>query len=273
MSMDVFLLEDEDYPVFADLFEGDLNTLGNTGIAFGAVADGEPAALAVIQIRPVDRTCWLDWLYVRSDKRRQGIATKLLFSLVQKLAKSVHIDTLEASCIDEEQKAFFSAIGFSIREVSYCHIYEAKLSGLKSLSNHKPKHKGKQLASLSTEELEELGNELFSDPHALPFRLDQKTCLPESAYYRTEEGLQALLILEEEKGILSVSYAYAKQGNGAALMELIVEAEESVRSRMKDDTVIRITTVNENSANLVEKLLPDAEKKPVFLAEEDLLFI
>ena len=81
----------------------------------------------------------------------------------------------------------------------------------------------------------------------------------------------ALLVLEDEEDALMVSYAYAKQGNGAALMQLLVEAKESIQSIMTPETVIRITTVNQNSEKLVKKLLPGAEMRPVFLAESDLL--
>ena len=271
MDIDIFVLEKTDHKYFEALFRGDLDAAGETGIVFGAVADGEPAGLAVLEIHMPDRSCWLNWLYVRAEKRNNGIGSKLLFFIRSKLAQTMQISSVKAFCIDEEQKAFFETRGFSIRELSDSHIWEGRLSDLKELPGTERRNTGRPLATLTEEELREVEEALSVDPNALPYHPDPRTCLPQSAVCLTKEGLLALLVLEDEEDALMVSYAYAKQGNGAALMQLLVEAKEAVQSIMTPETRIRITTVNQNSEKLVKKLLPEAEMRPVLLAENDLL--
>lgn len=273
MKTDFFLLKKEDCPVFEGLYPGNPSELADNGIVFGAVADGEAAALAAMELLPGGTTFWLSWFYVKSEDRRQRLGSALMYTLIRGLKRNAAVRRLQAPCLTKEQTAFFHACGFTIRELPHYHFYEGKLSGLAELKSIKKKVSGEPISSLTPEELEKIQTELDHTPGVMPYRIRPEVCLPESCCLRTKDGLQALLLLQEEEDTLIVSYAYAKNGNGAALFALLQDARESVESHMDKGKKIRIATVNNKAANLVERLLPEAEKQPVFLAEVNLLMV
>ena len=143
MNTEYFILKETDYPVFESLFRGDLNTLGPGCMAFGAVSDGEPSALAVTGFDPEEKSCWLLWLYVKNTMRKKGVGSGLLSVVMRLYGKSFLADTLFAPCMKEEQTEFLSACGFTVREDENSCVYEATLGDLKEVKVKKELNKRK----------------------------------------------------------------------------------------------------------------------------------
>ena len=272
MDTEVFLLEESDYPVFAGFYPGNLSETGEDSLIYGAVKDQEPAGLAIIELLPGNDTFWFSWLYVSEKMRHQKVGIQLVYEIIRLIQRSVRVRHIQAACLNREVQAFFQKVGFEVSEgLQYC-VYEAKLSGLTGTKSDAVKEIGKPIFELNEEEREQISEDLMRDPNSINYPFHPEELLPESRCLITKDGLQALLLLQEDKGELVVPFAYAKKGNGAALLGLLYTAERGLLAKLGPDTKVRMTTINERSANLVEKLLPDAEKKPLFMADMDLYF-
>ena len=273
MKTDVFLLEEQDLRIFESLYQGDLSQIGKTALIYGAVSEGEPSALAVVELLPGNENFWLNWLYVAEEKRRQGVGTAVMRFLLNRLARYIFASKFQAPCVDDEKRAFFEANDFSIAGLSDCGMFESRLSELEIPDRFEVKDQGKRLSELTEEERGRLQEGLEKDPAALMFRYDPSNCLPESRCVLTEEGPKAVLALSEEPEGIHVSYVYARNGCGGALLGLLRQAYEELLLRMDPGTPIRLTAVNKKAAELAERLMPKADRREVSLAEYDLRFL
>ena len=263
-----FILEKEELPVFQGLYMKPY-PIRDDQLAFGVMTDGKPSAFALFDYIRDGSSYWLDWLYVEPVFRRQKVGSFLLRSVLNILSDQELADEVQTGCVNEEQRGFLSSMGFLIQAEKNVTVYEGTLSMVTGLSSEKEVASAKRFSEITEDELHALVDDLIADPEAVPYRIEPGSYLDASLYMRNENGLEALLLLQEEEDAIAVSYAYAKQKDGIMLIRLLCMALPMIRNAYPPEKKLRITAMNRKVCNLVEKVLPEAEKTQVYTASYD----
>ena len=255
----IYLLDNKTAPVFGRLHPLAPEIWFREGsIALGTVADRKAAALLTATV--LERTVWLDWLYVAEEFRGSGIGSRLLDRFLKNLEGYGGDSLIHVTC-EEEMKRYLENRGFTFDTAPGYTTFTAPLNEVKELPAPKESDRIRPLYALSGSEVNQINDLLTKDPRtsvgiALP--VDASRYMGESAVY-IHNGIRAMLFLELAGERINLSYAWcASQNDGAALLKLFAQAKRSVEDRFWEEMEITATSLNEQSKALIKKLMPTA---------------
>ncbi len=257
-----FLLDADTVKIFQELyFDHSDAILSDNRVALGTIRDGEPAALLIAEI--AYETVWLNWLFVREDFRKRGVATRLLDHFANSLANTLMDLEIRVSCKDEDVRHCLSSFGFDFEDEPTLPLFESTAMDLTELPEPEKPEEVKMLSELNPADLKVLNHTLWHEDQVsigieLPVNPDH--FMKESGVYIRDGKLLAALFLEKSLKGINIAYAYLSGNNGKYLFSILSEARFDILDRYDENIPISTVALNKNSEKLMEHLFPHAKK-------------
>lgn len=229
--------------------------------------EGEVIGVVLCKVRNE----WMDivWFCVDENYRREGYAGRMLESCIARAKRSEMLwgafaDIPEGD-LGEAVKRIFRHLDFSILPVTQ-NVYTAALGEIKKnpLFHSGGEPKGmKHIVPLQDAEdglKQKLFQVLQEDERAVPLDSQSEWEWYDgqlSGIYCTAEGKpEALLLIAKNGDHLTVECAWTQ--NPGAFILLLKQAVSEACRKYPEDMEIHVPTINETSAKLAEKILPNA---------------
>ena len=205
-------------------------------------------------------------LYVEPNFRRNGGAGLLLGDLLCDALRTedvVEVEMIAAkdSEIQMEVVKYLENHGFETTEADERYyrttVKEIIETGVLAKA---PKKGAIPLNQVEDGLLKRFGNEAATKENAfvvLPILKEDYDSEMSMAVIGNDEIIDLLLIVHDEEGLI-LQYAYAKEA-GRGIIAAFAASLRNAREKYGEDTTVRIPTVNEAAAKLVEKIAPTAE--------------
>lgn len=204
-------------------------------------------------------------LYIEPNFRRNGGAGLLLTKLYADALNTddvveVELTAAKDSRIQMEVAEYLSRSGFDTEDADEKY-YRTTLNEIikAGVLNKAPETGAIPLNQVEDRLLKRFGNEAAEKENTfvvLPILKDDYDIDVSMAVVNGNEIVDLLLVIHDERGLI-LQYAYAKEA-GRGIIAAFAAAVRTACDKYGEDTSVRIPTVNEAAAKLVEKIAPTA---------------
>ena len=262
----IYTLDKKTAPVFQKLHPSAPEIwFGEDTVAWGVVEEHEAAALLLLSVS--EETLCLNWLYVAEKFRGMGIGRRLLHKLAERLDGYGGDGQIHTVCTSD-MKDYLESMGFFFEEEPEYATFRSAMDEAKDLLPYKESDRIRPVYTLSGTELNRIGDLLNNDPElsvGIGLPVDPAKYLKESAVYMGDDGIKAMVFLQQISGEICISYAYAATpADGGKLLQLLSNAKESIRDRYWEDITVNAAALNKKSEEMIKKLLPKAERTDIW---------
>ncbi len=260
----------KELPVFRNLMRDGTDRLileSKNSFALGITEDD--LACGAIVVRMEDEAANIESLFVHPSRRRRGFATELVLWAARAAEEredmlELRADFAEEAGLENGLKEFFSTLEFRIDETEDMGTYELKAE---QLFNHpllkgNVKHGVKPLSQLSSMESRRflMEEQQFFDISqkrwdALERDISVVTLSKDDSHYN------GIVLFEKDGDDLVMIWARGEKGNPAGLLEAIKGAVKFGEEKYGSDQRILIPCVNQQSLNLLKKMMKEDCKK------------
>lgn len=271
--MKLFLLKPEDLSRFDCLYDRTLSEQAEPDmVALGAVDDQAqpPRAAGLLLARVVGTELLVEWLYVASACRRQGVATALLDRLIQTASHELDIEgvTVLVSQGQEDLLGFLEDFGFGILFAESRGEFRARLGDLSPV----PQRQAKGYAVVPLQKVprvywsafyDGLGNASCGVP--LPVRAEDYATW--SMACCADGKLVAVFLVQYRDGQIEFPWIYTAPKWAKLAMPLLFNAVvQGLHRDLPPDTPLVIGTLGRPGEALAERLLPHAQWTELYTA-------
>ena len=287
-AIKTFLLKKDELVLFTDCMPEDTDgILSPYSLTFGAIAEKEGTAstAGMLTAHAEGEVLSVDWVYVKPEYRRTGVASKLLDIICGAAYESGGVDMVFSILSEKEAdlRSFFRDTGFTILPMADRGQFIARLSDIR-FADFGKSHRGicKETGEVLPKHLRALEKTALNNGDVsigVSFPIDPAKYSEKSLVHFNKSGAPDGVILAKEtmcsldsdkqEKAMNISWLYCSEQNGFALAELL---SAFIMGLTEDDPDILITfaSLNDSSWELGHRLFPNAVYEPYYMAFMDL---
>ena len=226
-------------------------------LIYGAEEEEKAVGACAVELLP-DRSAKLLHLYIRKDKRGEGLGQAMFDSLIGELLIR-ETEKLRITTFPGENPAFDKILeAYDITEYeSEKTDFSFLISEVKDMMIDEKTDRTRSLEEATPKELEMLSKMLLQSRDC-PVVLDMtvENADPSLSFMYLDNGAPKGAILAEAKGDeIRVSFLYSQAKKSEAMFELFSAFADTVKAQFPDETRISFVTIEDRMAFFIRKIL------------------